>query len=544
MDLPEIIEAIGEFLDKDTLAVATLVSSLWNRVLTPFLYRSIGNNHRQPSVLALAHNAPHIRLLDFDMNSSFQKRENLGLYSMHPVRCHNLLRLSLTFRSGQDENDLWDGVVLVAMNQSLFLLRIDGGALLMARSCWRQLFAQCSRSSLRELILKFVHTDAQGTEQLMRLVPFIAKLELERCQFSAIDQHVTRSSSSSFLFPRLKHLRIERGFETNLQQLEWIQQCPNLDYLHWDTTGTTRAAKVSIQQILRTRRWPQIQSLALFDWSIPLSDSHVALVLNSCGPLETINVAGSEFWHRSLYALRRHFETLQGLNLRFCKNVRSSMAQYLLCSASRLRCFYGGVMSAHELVRGRGANEARVRQVQKDAELDTRIRSRMMQNGEEEEDSEELDTIIAGYDSRGGLDMQSWLCRGLTQLKVPITFQQGCPRGWDEQVFEALSVLESLQVLEVWQVHVLNDDGSSVSDVRALFLDLPSGLGRLATIKGLRILSFHGSNQEMREEDLRWILNQWPSLEQISSNFHADKGLCAELRKMVVESNRSIRLEN
>lgn len=126
--------------------------------------------------------------------------------------------------------------------------------------------------------------------------------------------------------------------------------------------------------------------------------------------------------------------------------------------------------------------------------------------------------------SRVARGARPWVCLKLVHLTMCITFPSGqATADWDNQVFQQISKLECLESLSLGQSVLIEDQATRGINSRGLQLKVQSGLTLLAPLKKLVSLRFTDTNQNMDEQDLLWILNQWPKLKSISRGFHEDR---------------------
>ncbi|KAF9131570.1 hypothetical protein BGW39_001619 [Mortierella sp. 14UC] len=109
----------------------------------------------------------------------------------------------------------------------------------------------------------------------------------------------------------------------------------------------------------------------------------------------------------------------------------------------------------------------------------------------------------------------------------------------NEQAFEALSRLMNLEYMDfaLKYTSVSDIDKHLPKEYRYMCLQwrLDSGLERLSTLKKVRNLGFASTEQEMMEEDLEWMLDNWPLLEEVKGEFSGDAGYHNVLVDMLKE---------
>ncbi|GJJ71313.1 hypothetical protein EMPS_03663 [Entomortierella parvispora] len=148
---------------------------------------------------------------------------------------------------------------------------------------------------------------------------------------------------------------------------------------------------------------------------------------------------------------------------------------------------------------------------------------------------DELNKIMAQL--AGSHDVQRvkpWVCLKLVHLETSIEFPSGHKLvDWDEQVFQQISKLNHLEYLDIGRPSSVrgHKDG-----VRGLQLKVRYGMGLLALIKDLHTLHFVDTCQRMDEQDLLWILHQWPNLKSMTRSLHEDEGIRRTLRRLALET--------
>ena len=124
--------------------------------------------------------------------------------------------------------------------------------------------------------------------------------------------------------------------------------------------------------------------------------------------------------------------------------------------------------------------------------------------------------------SREVQSVKPWVSLRLGVLSIDIEFPSGPETaGWDEQVFRQISKLHHLSKMHlnrygISRNHILGGGNGT----RGLQLKVQSGMTLLAPVWRLTYLEFIGTSQRMDEQDVLWILNQWPRLEMLSRDFH------------------------
>ncbi|KAG0047738.1 hypothetical protein BGZ83_007256 [Gryganskiella cystojenkinii] len=518
-----------------------------------YLYPGDLPQYFRPSTQALDRYAQHIRSLHIDLEDT----RRLNLYLNRPsVKCNNLTQLGLAFSGDKKEVKL--ALALVKLNPKglqKFHAMADGEY--QCRVPWKQILDHCP--DLKELWLQHISLSKLDLQHITAAGPRLEVLKLESCELDEDAKLPKEPVGGSDLCQNLKHVSIDGIFGKN-DMYKWIQKRTHLEILEWKSIGRSQhefsddedegdsgdrydrndrydddedddagpKPKVAFAQVIRAPIWSKVHSLTLTSKRYGLlSDSSLALILESCAPLRKIVVPKSHAWHRFFDALdRRHFATLEKVDLSNCKSIRSWMIQKMLTSCPRLTEFKATEIPANELVVGpQGAARRKSYRMHTD---DGEDEERKVEEDEDDDfepvplDPEILGRYKAARDDAAD-QVQPWVCRGLRVLQLGIN---GVDPEWNVQVFEQLGKMTRLESLDVgFRGQYTVDD--------ALDFRLQSGLDRLAPLKDLQCLYFHGTRQQMEAVDVLWITKQWPKLRELSRNFHHDYTTKKGLDKLV-----------
>ncbi|KAF9368203.1 hypothetical protein CPB97_004855 [Podila verticillata] len=158
--------------------------------------------------------------------------------------------------------------------------------------------------------------------------------------------------------------------------------------------------------------------------------------MTACSPLRVVSIMKSGFWLRSLAALEKHSETLEGL---------------------RLSLKLGRVF-AHELVMGPRAEEAQRSQLAKDTIDDNEMLQKEIATGKQEMVDVLNEAMARFAATRDVLGVRPWVCLKLVHLTMCFTFPlEQATVDWDEQVFRQISKLDCLESLNLGQSVFLDD---------------------------------------------------------------------------------------
>ncbi|KAF9085786.1 hypothetical protein BGX29_001776 [Mortierella sp. GBA35] len=123
---------------------------------------------------------------------------------------------------------------------------------------------------------------------------------------------------------------------------------------------------------------------------------------------------------------------------------------------------------------------------------------------------------------------QPWVCLGLKRLSMFFVSDPDAP-GDNALLFDQLSRLGRLELLDVSQPYKSNGRGIEKSSQWRL----DSGLSQLSTLTRLERFNFANTKQELREEDVEWVLEYCPRLEEIDRDLSTDRDTKARLRALV-----------
>ena len=455
--------------------------------------------------------------------------DGISVFLSHQsIRCRGLYTLSILAMDYDSRDGKSSCEALILLNQQLRALYISNGSSNDPRRqlSWRVVFSQCSLS-LQTLTLSGSRLKERETAQLLELGRRLKILDISNC-------HCTWSEFTvEPQFPMMTSLKISGLFKGPVQELCWFVQCPQLRELEWNIHGVDRDVLPTglAFRNLQSQPWKQLQRL---DLTSNLSDSQLAQIMTACGPLRVVSIMKSGFWFRSLAALEKHSETLEGLRLYGGDGLRSWMCHWIAASFPKLRSLKLGRVFAHELVMGPGVEEARTNQLAKDAIDDNVMLQKEIATGKHEMMDVLYDTMARFAASRDVLGVRPWVCRKLVHLTMCFVFPlEQAMVDWDEQVFRQISKLDCLESLNLGQSVYIDDHAIHGENTRGLQLKAQSGLTLLAPLKKLLTLKFVDTRQNLDEQDLLWILNQWTGLKGISRGLHEDKEIREKLWPLV-----------
>lgn len=223
------------------------------------------------------------------------------------------------------------------------------------------------------------------------------------------------------------------------------------------------------------------------------------------------------------------------------------MSQRILTGCPRLIHVELPFLEGHELVEDVKAAESRFRRFRADVQADLRKMEREQVEGDADKDPQELNAIIANYSARDLNLVRPWVCHELLFFKAFIVYTYTAQYtvdeidrddSWDAIVFQQISQLTKLQMLDIGGRDYQQDIGFGWQYPQLVIF---YGLERLAPLTDLRVLIFDGASQNLHEEDLQWMVDHFPHLEEISSHLHDISDECDALVISAEEKGLHIR---
>ncbi|KAG0254774.1 hypothetical protein BGZ95_005938 [Linnemannia exigua] len=296
-------------------------------------------------------------------------------------------------------------------------------------------------------------------------------------------------------FPRLRRIALNvvpgwGGLKFDIQeQLAWLRRCHNLTKLDWKLTSH-RLPK-EFMEALEQRTWPHLEDLSLGDFH----DSVDIRTLSSRLPsLRRFRLRSDQFQLRSdqVYALsftafqKQLFGKIRVLDMAHSFGFTSRMSLGVLEECVHLNEFKTFVI-----------------------------------------DAEDID-----------LESRPWVCLNLKRLEALIKVESDESH---EDAFDALSRLTHLEHLDsgLDKLTVSEIEKHLPGENNYLQWSLDSGLDRLSTLTKLRTIGFADTDQEMTEEELEWMFDSWPLLEEVKGEFSGDDGYHSALVDMLHERHIS-----
>ncbi|KAG0373681.1 hypothetical protein BGX24_011385 [Mortierella sp. AD032] len=368
-------------------------------------------------------------------------------------------------------------------------------------------------AGLKTFATMFLDLNKETTEALLNLAT-----QLESLQLNGATTVDPGSLDRWPVFPNMKTLKL--GLNSGItpyHQLQIIQRCPQLESLAWDLEESAATGPVSLNgepdvppppntEAYYNYRFPTAAVCQLFEPEFcpglekltiaypGLSDQELARIATASRRLTLFEVFETGFGALAFQAMTRHFVHLTRLDIRRCAGVTSPMAQQILTSCPRLVFFCGDALHARDIV---GFLPPPVSQTQ---------------------DADGVGTGTGTGTEAAPLNPQDWVCTELTWLTLYICGLENAPPTWLPIVLHQLSRLTCLDFLTI------SPTGPEFDGTKdGLPLSLSSGLGTLSTLTNLERFCFHGLSQEMKDQDVEWMVEAWPKLVRIEGVVHPER---------------------
>ncbi|KAG0271669.1 hypothetical protein BGZ95_000491 [Linnemannia exigua] len=366
---------------------------------------------------------------------------------------------------------------------------------------------------LKTFATMFLDLNKETTEALLDLAT-----QLESLQLNGATTVDPGSLDRWPIFPNMKILKL--GLNSGItpyHQLQIIQRCPQLESLAWDLEESAATGPVSLNgepdippppnaEAYYNYRFPTAAVCQLFEAEFcpalekltiaypGLSDQELARIATACPRLTLFEVFETGFGRLAFQAMTRHFVHLTRLDIRRCAGVTSPMAQQILTSCPRLVFFCGDALHARDIVGFLPPPESQT------------------------QDGAETGTGAGAGTEATPLNPQDWVCTELAWLTLYICGLENAPPTWLPIVLHQLSRLTCLDFLTI------SPTGPEFDGTKdGLPLSLSSGLGTLSTLTNLERFCFHGLSQEMKEQDVEWMVKAWPKLVRVEGVVHPER---------------------
>lgn len=357
------------------------------------------------------------------------------------------------------ESDLMD---MFSSNPSLVQLHLRATRTRLGPALWSSL------STLPDLRILYLEGGRLDTEDsviaFQDLCMKLTDVDLSETVFPPKGSY--RLMTSTAPQPKIRTLRLG-GIEMDVtDQFALFDQCSQLQDFTWELYSSVSSTGFQqFAQRVASGTWPNLENLKLLDLGEGVGpegeileghmvqDDDAARILKSLQRVVVLFMPHSKFGLHAFQPLRQHFGTLTELKFRDCSAVTSAMLLEILHSCSQLEALYG-------------------------------------------------DTIRAKDVAEGG----PWRCLALETLIVHFEFLE-TEQDLQPLIFGRLSALTRLQLL-----FVDSDSEPPGSYPNGLDFRLQSGLGALATLKRINLVSYTQNWQEIGVQDIQWIVSNWKEL--------------------------------
>ncbi|KAF9906475.1 hypothetical protein EC991_000644 [Linnemannia zychae] len=489
-NLPEeVIALIGTHLDINNLRVAILTCRLLHNALYPLLWRQLSLPPTRSQLLPakVEENAHLVRCLVF----RFPLAEEF--YSIHYRNVYDMSINYYTTRSSHSprlqtpaEQDKLH-CLLISSNPQIRDLALLGDIVSPSKVLWDTIAS--SLQNPRRMVFRSLRYFPNNTlETFWRTCSLFEELDLK------IRGSVYHNVLKTLSFPRLKRLALQLmgpydDLDSGSQDyINWLESLPQLEDLDWQGPLGVIISSSHFISALRRNPWPRLESVTLRCLFGP--DNEWANLIQLLPPLKKVRVGSRLIGEQSFARLQEnHFKSLRSLDVQGCPLFSSRMVLAVLTECVYLEEFLGSYLLSSDLKNGDSAS-------------------------------------------------QDWACVGLKQLKLFIAAEPDDPES-SELAFKQLSRLHHLQQLYLDEglVSLVSEElREELIGKGALQLRLDAGLGHLSALKRLTIISAD-TQKSMRVEDVKWILENFTSLEEIMGVLSLDTAIQLELERILRDSN-------
>ncbi|KAF9902839.1 hypothetical protein EC991_004498 [Linnemannia zychae] len=498
-NLPEeVLVLIGTHLDNKNIMAAIQTCRLLHNTLCHLLWRQLNlplrNGELLLSAAKLKENAHKVHCLTYHHPPP---QEHCS------IRFPNVYYLKFDYNSGKicrvrssraiPEHDDRDHCLLIKSNPQVRDLTIRNLKSPPSVSFWDTVITYLRRPRRLEFRC-FTNIPKDSLESFWRACSLFEELDLKLGDSSYRDILMTRPSL------RLRRLSLEVGdcqppsntWNFDLKDcLLWIRNAASLEALVVHVYRRHKFPTDVFIEELSKKAWPHLESVRLKN--VSESDDVWANIIQLLPPLKVFQIISRLFEEQGLARLQEyHFKTLRNLNVRGCPLFSSRMVLSVLTGCVHLEEFRAPYLYAVDLKSGASSS-------------------------------------------------QDWVCVGLKCLRLHIAGEPNDPES-NELVFKQLSRLHQLRQLNLDQLlmfYLPTELIDHLTKKGSLQVRLDTGLGHLSTLRQLATISFDNTHQNMRVEEVEWILENWTSLEEISGPLTDDLDTQAELYKMIRQSGVS-----
>ncbi|KAF9547309.1 hypothetical protein EC957_008658 [Mortierella hygrophila] len=304
----------------------------------------------------------------------------------------------------------------------------------------------------------------------------------EEINYKGRDQAATSRGFVDYDYSQLKRLRYKATeFASHAQgQIDWVGKCYNLTQFRWEYSKRLIPLQ-RFADLAQMSTWPLLEDICIGRTSG--TDEQLGVIFGHLPPLKHWKLKSGCFGPLAFDQLRgRHFDSITTLRMPKVDTFTSRMALETLSHCPQLEVFEARRISLEDIC----------------------------------------------------LSPRPWVCRRLRRLVAFFTMASNQSDGAETLFFEQLSRLEQLEDIDVSQAPLLG------SDYKAIFEPAPQwrldhGLSRLSTLSRLRRFKCDHGMQDMRVEDVEWMLVHWPSLRMFSWRVSLDKDAQRDITALIEE---------
>ncbi|KAF8975302.1 hypothetical protein BGZ46_009219 [Entomortierella lignicola] len=470
--VPEILSLVACHVSEGCLPNCARVSKFWHRVFACHIWYDV--------TIDIFQACP--TLDEMHTYRSLIKKLTYKCVPMHKdlmLVCPNLESLTLPvyhFKNANDPMNSWgmqDLLAMIRAHNQISSLDLIFGIDCDSTSIWR---LTSELENLKNLSIRGLPILQEGFEYFSGTCTRLRTISLEGYQFSH-DGHLGQVT-----FPQMQHIKLstyKQSLPSN--DLDFIRRCPDLCELVWcNLSGQDPRLSEEFHQLTIERTWPNLESLSIDNHC--LEDDRLAGIFRNMKKISTLRF-GEGFGPLSFIELRRHFATVKELGLASCDMITSEMVQEILSSCPHLEKFEAPRIHANSITKGR-----------------------------------------------------PWVCTKLNQLSVCIVMDPSTADQDQPLVFERLSRLTQLVILNL-NASLPSRSYEEYRDYQtdpftgvillpwreSIDLRLEKGLGKLWRLKLLREFKFKGTTQNIGEEEVDWMSEQWEFLESITGLLNSDR---------------------
>ncbi|KAF9187223.1 hypothetical protein BGZ51_001482 [Haplosporangium sp. Z 767] len=212
--------------------------------------------------------------------------------------------------------------------------------------------------------------------------------------------------------------------------------------------------------------------------NLRMTDHSLSVLLDFMEPLTSLDIEEMQLERSGCVSLRRHFPTLEYLNIRECPYANSHFIQEVLSFCPMLKSLKADSLHARDTFNGR-----------------------------------------------------PWVCTELEEwhVSIDIRSRHGLKRNDHQTVFARLGQLQKLKVLDL----SLHEQPYYNEGEKSIELRLSLGLNTLSGLKHLRELRLGRTRQWLEMRDVLWMMNQWPLLKFVQGNLHNKSEMNGELKAVL-----------